>query len=88
MKTQEEICKLIRSETECGIHEPGIQCSQCDDEAKIMLDIALTIQTEAWNEALKAAAEHAKVKFIHDPDNFQKGGYYVVDKDSILKLMK
>lgn len=41
-----------------------------------------------YNEALQAAAKNAKVKFIPDPDNFQTGGHYVVDQDSILKLMK
>ena len=88
MKTPEEIFKLLRSQTECGLYEPGTQCQQCDDEAKRMLDIALDIQAEAWNEAIKTASENARVKPIYDAYNFQTGGHYTVDRDSILKLMK
>ena len=52
MRTPEEIFKLLRSQTECGLYEPGTQCQQCDDEAKRMLDIALDIQAEAYNDAI------------------------------------
>lgn len=43
-------------------------------------------QTEAWNEAIKAAAENAETKEIGD-----KYGHWladVIDEDSILKLKK
>ena len=59
-----------------------------DQEKRAWITIAKKAIIIAQTEALKASAEHAKVKFIHDPDNFKTGGYYVVDQDSILKLMK
>ena len=49
-------------------------------------DIIREVQTEAWNEAIKAAAENAETKEIGD-----KYGHWladVVDEDSILKLKK
>jgi len=43
------------------------------------------IQTEAWNEAIRAAAENARS--MADCPNFNCHGESV-DKDSILKLLK
>lgn len=63
-----------------------------DQEKRAWITIAkkaiITAQTEAWNEAIKTASENARVKPIYDAYNFQTGGHYTVDRDSILKLMK
>ena len=65
---------------------------QTGDEVTISAAIDILdvydIVRQAQEEPLKAAAEHAKVKHVCYPDNFPPGGYYVVDRDSILKLMK
>ncbi len=61
-----------------------------DQEKRAWITIAkkaiITAQTEAWNEALEAAAESVEMKELYD-----KYGQWiadVIDENSILKLMK
>lgn len=44
-------------------------------------------QTEAWNEAINAAAESAKTKDIIERQN-PMSIHQIIDKQSILKLLK
>jgi len=81
MRTADEIFRKIE------IEKPPIFRSYLE-AAVIGIKAIRIAQTEAWNEAIKTASENARVKPIYDAYNFQTGGHYTVDRDSILKLMK
>lgn len=58
---------------------------QCRDEMRDDLDV---IQTEAYNQAIRDAAQNAEVKEkLSNPYDLHSN-YYVVDEQSILKLLK
>lgn len=82
--TPEEMFKLFRDQTECGINEETTKCECCDDEAWRMVKVCQKIQKDTYNQAIEDAVENAEVQW-HGEEGDENCR---VNKQSILKLRK
>jgi len=83
MKTADEILSFIyNSDKEPDFDREELQmCITLNPQLKYIEESIESAQKEAWNEAIKAAAESAKA-------DWSGMATVWVDKDSILKLLK